>query len=107
MDVSFSTPALAALCNSEIRLIGRWGPEGGRTVARRLLDLAAGDAADIAHLPGAVLAANGRETVVTFGGEVEVRGVIQAGRDGSGVNDPDRMVITGVDVIRRTQRCQR
>lgn len=104
MDVSFSTPALAALCNSENRLIRRWGPEVGRNVARRLLDLAAGDAADIAHLPGAVLGANGRETVVTFGGEVEVRGVVQNGPDGSGVADADRMVITGVDVIGRTQR---
>jgi hypothetical protein len=102
MDVSFSTPALAALCNSEDRLARRWGPEIGRTVARRLLDMAAGDAADLGHLPEAVVGADGHETVVTFGGKIEVRGDVYSEPDGSGAGD--RMVISGVDVLGRTQR---
>jgi hypothetical protein len=68
MDVNFSSAALAELCNSEHRLARRWGRHTGRVVARRLLDLAAADAAVVCRGTG--------ETTITFGQEIVIRGVI-------------------------------
>src|SRR5947209_8432786 len=68
MNVSFSSAALAALCNSERRLTQRWGQETGRTIARRLLDLAAVDATALDRLPGAKIDTDGTgETTIMFG----------------------------------------
>lgn len=85
MDVSFSSAALAELCNSEHRLAQRWGQQAGRMVARRLLDLAAADAATVCRLPEADVSTNGTgETTITFGREIVIRGVI------SNLDDADR-----------------
>jgi hypothetical protein len=101
MDVTFRSAALAALCNSERRLAQRWGPEVGRTVARRLLDLAAADAATLDRLPGTRASTDGTgETTLTFGDEIVVRGVISNSKDGANEAraDADRLVIISLDV---------
>lgn len=107
MDLTFRTAALAALCNSERGLARRWGPERGRTVARRLLDLAAADAATLDRLPGAQVSTDGAgETVVAFGDEIVVRGVIRSSDDGTRATraDADHMMITGLDVRGSSRR---
>jgi hypothetical protein len=93
MDVTFSSAALAALCNSERRLADRWGDEAGRTVGRRLVELWAADADTVLRLPGASVDHNGTgETVIAFG-TVTIRGQIST--DGA---SGDRIVISSVDV---------
>lgn len=107
MNVTFSSAALAALCSSVRRLARRWGPEVGRAVARRLLDLAAADVATLERLPGARVGINGTgKTTVTFGDEIVIRGVISNSRDGTRTDrmDADHMVITSLDVHGRDQR---
>lgn len=107
MDVTFSGAALAALCNSQRRLIQRWGPEVGRTVARRLLDLAAADAADVARLPGARVSIDGDgETTITFNEAIVVRGTIHNSSDGPPAtrSDADCLVITSLGVRQKEQR---
>jgi hypothetical protein len=107
MDVTFSSAALAVLCNSERRLTQRWGPEIGRAVARRLLDLAATDAAALDRLPGARIITNGTgETTVTFGETIVIRGVISSSTNGTRARQPDAdlMVITSLDVHGSDQR---
>ena len=107
MDVTFSSASLAALCNSERRLARRWGPEVGRTVARRLLDLVAVDAATLDRLPDASVSINGDgEATITFADEIVVRGVIGNSRDGARAAraDADHMLITSLDVHRSDQR---
>jgi hypothetical protein len=107
MDMTFSSAALAALCNSERRLTQRWGPEIGRAVARRLLDLAATDAAALDRLPGARIITNGTgETTVTFGEMIVIRGVISNSTNGTRApqSDADHMVITSLDVQGSDQR---
>ena len=101
MDVSFGSAALAELCNSEHRLAQRWGQQAGRMVARRLLDLAAADAAAVCRLPGAHVSANGTgETTITFGPGIVIRGVIgnpdDAGRPVRA--SADRILITSLHV---------
>ncbi len=94
MDVSFGSAPLAALCNSEHRLGERWGHDRGRSVGRRLLELAAVDAPDIARLPRAdVTVAPSGETVIDFGGEVVVRGIVAAGD-----RSPGSIRITSIEV---------
>lgn len=100
MDVSFDSAELAALCNSERCLTDRWGPELGRSIARRLLDVAAADAASLDRLPGARVSVNGTgETTIAFGGAIVVRGVISKSNDGppGARAETDSMVITGLD----------
>lgn len=93
MDVSFSSAALAALCNSERKLTDRWGAAAGRTVGRRLVELRAADAVTILRLPGASVHQNGTgEAVIDFG-TVNIWGQISTDR-ASG----DRIVINSVDV---------
>ncbi|PZS37529.1 MAG: hypothetical protein DLM62_18695 [Pseudonocardiales bacterium] len=107
MDLTFSSAALAAVCNSERRLTQRWGLEVGRAVARRLLDLAATDAAALDRLPGARVSINGTgETAVTFGEAIVIRGVISISTDGTCAprSDADHMVITSLDVHGSDQR---
>lgn len=96
MDVSFGSAPIAALCNSQRRLAERWGHERAQTVQRRLLELAAVDAADIGRLPRANISAAHGEAVIDFGGEVVVRGVITAGDGPLG-----RIRISGVAVPRK------
>lgn len=100
MNVTFNSAPLAALCNSEQRLIERWGREHGTTVERRLLDLAAVDAAHLDRLPDAVVSTGGDATTrMTFGGRIVVDGVITEGSGhGPATGDEDRIVITGVTV---------
>lgn len=101
MDVSFSSAALAELCNSEHRLARRWGQQAGRTVARRLLDLAAADAAAVCRLPEAHVSTNGTgETTITFGPGIVIRGFI-SNQDGASRPAPagtGRILITSVYV---------
>ena len=83
MDVTFSSAALAALCNSEQRLAQRWGPEVGRTVGRRLLDLAAADADGADRLPGAQVAPTGPARPPSPSATaIVIRGVISSGSTG-------------------------
>lgn len=99
--MTFADAALAALCNSEQRLTRRWGPEAGRMVARRLLELAAVDQQAIGLLPRAQVHTDGAgETTIDFAGEVIIRGSI-------GGSSPDRpataacrgrLVIAGLEV---------
>jgi hypothetical protein len=64
--------------------------------------MAATDAADLSRLPGAVLKEDHRETVITFGGAIEVRGIVEKGEGGNvSVGAGDRIVITGIDVLER------
>lgn len=99
MDIAFSGAALAALCNSERRLADRWGVDAGRTVGRRLLDLAAADVGSMARLPRAAVSvgADG-ETVIDFDGEIVIRGLVS--NDGA---YGDRLVITSLEVQGRSQ----
>ncbi len=106
MDLSFRTPALAALCNSEQRLAQRWGSKLGRTMARRLLEVAAADAATLDRLPGAIVGTDGSgETVITFSGEIVIRGVIDHRKAGTRfVGSDAHMLISAVDVHGRKER---
>jgi hypothetical protein len=101
MDVTFGSAALAELCNSERGLAQRWGQQAGRTVARRLLDLAAADAAAVCRLPEARVSTNGDgETTITFESRIVIRGVI-SDQDDVGRRVPacaDRILITSVHV---------
>src|SRR4051794_8940583 len=97
MDVSFHTEGLAALCNSERRLAERWGPDLGRVVGRRLLDLAAATAATLEQIPSAcVRRRRSGETTVTFADAIVIRGRLDASRQARAA-DADRFVIMSVD----------
>lgn len=107
MDVTFADAALAALCNSERRLTRQWGPEAGRTVARRLLELAAVDEQAIGLLPRAWVGTDSAgETIIDFGGEVIIRGSIANSSPGglAAADCPSRLVITSVEVPSQTAR---
>jgi hypothetical protein len=67
VELSFANAQLAALCNSKRQLISRWGAEGFAAVSRRLCELAAVDAEDIAELPGASIIPNGTGVTIDFG----------------------------------------
>ena len=99
MNLTFRSAALAALCNSEQRLIERWGAEAGRAVGRRLLDLAAIDADHLEGLPDVNVSTDGtRETTISFG-SIVVEGEITRGtRAAEAAADADGIVITRVGV---------
>lgn len=100
MDVTFESAELARLCNSEQMLARRFGAEMGRTVARRLWDLAAVDAAALGRLPETVVESDGSgETRLTLGGWVLVRGVVTLGGQSRAGADSDGMLITSVEEI--------
>jgi hypothetical protein len=101
MDVSFDTADLATLCNSERRMARRWGPAMGRTVGRRLLDVAASTVATLDRIPTARVNTNGAgETTVTFAEAIVVRGCIvsSAGSADHTTADTDSFVIASVEV---------
>lgn len=101
MDVTFADAALAALCNSEQGLTRRWGPVSGRTVARRLLELAAVDEQALSLLPRAqVRMDSAGETIIDFGGEVVIRGSITDRPPGGPATTACRsqLVITSLEV---------
>ena len=105
MDVTFSTAALAALCNSERHLTDRWGPETGRAVARRLLDMAAADTAALDRLPGAKISVNGvGEITVAFGQAIVIRGILNPSANGTRPGGGGGIVITSLDVHGSEQR---
>lgn len=100
MDVTFDSAELAHLCNSEQLLVRRFGAGVGRTVARRLWDLAAVDAAAVSRLPETVVESDGSgETRLTFGGSVLVRGVVTLGGQSRAGADSDGMLIASVERI--------
>lgn len=97
MNLSFSSATLAVLCNSEERLVQRWGQDTGKIVGRRLLDLAAATVATLDRIPGALVKVDGTETTITFADKIAVRGVIgpsQAQSQGLGTDED--MVITSI-----------
>jgi len=101
MDVTFDSAALAALCNSEERLSQRWGPDIGKTVGRRLFDLAASTAANLDRIPEAKISVNGTgETTIIFSKRIVIRGVINPSqaRTRASRADADCIVITSLDV---------
>lgn len=106
MDLTFDSGAFAELCNSERHLTQRWGPDLGRLVARRLLDLAAVDQAAVGRLPGARVSSANDEIVITFQDTIVIRGVISNSTDGCGATglDTDCIVITDLDVLGSDQR---
>lgn len=103
--MSFGDVTLATLCNSERRLVRRWGPELGRAVARRLLDLAAVDADHIQRLPHAeVDTGSAGETTIRFGERIVIEGIITRASPRTMVNsDGDRMLVTRLAVDRETR----
>lgn len=81
--MSFGEADLAALCNSAGRLAERWGPELGRWIGRRLLELAAAaDLTEIEALPGGHfhLGAAPSVTINFEPGGIELTGVLLDGR---------------------------
>jgi hypothetical protein len=104
MDVSFHTEGLAALCDSERRLAERWGPELGRLVGRRLLELAAATAATLEQIPTArVRTHRSGDTTITFADAVVIRGRVDASGHARGA-DAERFVIISVDARGRRAR---
>jgi hypothetical protein len=105
VDLTFGEPELAALCNSEQRMIRRWGHEGFRILARRLLELAAADVSEIEDLPGAALRFDGDGGVtVDFGrGALLIHAVFLNGRSGRGpdaTTAPDRLHILRIETAK-------
>jgi hypothetical protein len=101
MDVTFTTAALAALCNSERRLAQRWGPDRGRVVARRLLEIAASDLECVELLPGASVTWDGQGDIVfSFGDEILICGTIRTPSKSRGASRAaaGHIVITSIDV---------
>lgn len=101
MDVTFSSASLAALCNSEERLTRRWGSSIGKTVARRLLDLAAATTTTIETIPEATLVADDAGSAsIAFGDRIVVRGVIKSREESNsgGLTDAEQITITSLEV---------
>lgn len=104
MDLTFADAGLAALCSCERLLVERWGREGFRSVARRLLELSAtADLSEVEDLPGAAVR-RGENNAVTieFGrGALAIRGTIaerSPGRQRSSGAVEHGLRITGLDV---------
>jgi len=98
MDLDFDSEGLAALCNAERLMVERWGPEMGRTIGKRLLDLAAATAATIERIPTASTT-RGRDgqMTITFNGAIVISGQLIACADGAR-KDTDQFVIATVIV---------
>jgi hypothetical protein len=104
MKVTFGNAALATLCNSVNRLTQRFGPDLGRAVGQRLLDIAASTSDSLSQIPGAQVTVDGSGvTRLAFSEEIVVRGIVSprhAARETS--RDEDRMLITALHVEERT-----
>lgn len=97
MDVAFASTELALLCNSGVLLAQRLGPQLGRTVARRLCDLAAIDARALERLPDTRVERDGGGVVqLSIADSVTVRGVLP--RSGGAGADSDVFLITSLHV---------
>ena len=101
LTMSFNDAALAALCNSERRLIQRWGARTGRTVGRHLLELAAVDATTVDRLPGASVSLDGNGNLtVTFHDSLVICGVVTKSyaRPSRTQRNGDHILITSLSV---------
>lgn len=98
MDLGFDSAGLAAFCNAEQLMVERWGPEMGRTVGKRLLDLAAATVATIEHIPttSTTRSRDGQMTI-TFDGVIVISGQVTTGAE-KAPTDTDRFVISAVSV---------
>src|SRR5581483_6400094 len=102
MKVTFSSTALAALCNSELHLAERWGAEAGRAIGRRLLDLAAIDFDHLEDLPDVDVSSDGaREVMISFVPIVIEAEIIVGKSAGRPPADGDCIVITRLAVLGR------
>lgn len=99
MDVTFNSAGLARLCNSEQLLKRQFGDQLGRTVARRLCDLAAVNADALERLPETQVEADTTgETQLSFGDSVLIRGLVSVGELARASADRDGILITSVNV---------
>ncbi|MGC2372365.1 MAG: hypothetical protein WA484_00680 [Solirubrobacteraceae bacterium] len=98
MDLGFDSAGLAALCNAEQLMVERWGPEMGRTVGKRLLDLAAATVTTIERIPTA-RAARDRDgqMTITFDGTIVISGQVTTDAEEAST-DTDRFVISTISV---------
>jgi hypothetical protein len=98
MDLGFGSAGLATLCNAERLMVERWGPDAGRTVGKRLLDLAAATAWTIEQIPTAVVVRDDHGAMtITFDDVIAISGQLTAGDDGAPV-DADQFVISRIRV---------
>jgi len=98
MDLAFGSAGLATLCNVESRMADRWGPALGRTVAKRLLDLAAATVETIERIPTATLTRDQSGAMtITFDGTIAITGRLTTRATGT-PTDPDRFVISHIEV---------
>ncbi len=98
MDLGFGSTGLAALCNAERLMVERWGAEMGRTVGKRLLDLAAATAGTIERIPTAsVVRDDGGAMTIMFDDAIAISGQLTTGGEDAPV-DADQFVISRIRV---------
>lgn len=98
MDLGFGSTGLAALCNAERLMAERWGPETGRTVGKRLLDLAAATAGTIERIPTATVTRDDNDGMtITFDDAIAISGRLTAGGNGPSA-DADRFLVSSITV---------
>jgi hypothetical protein len=103
MDLGFGSTGLAALCNAERLMVERWGTEMGRTVGKRLLDLAAATAGTIERIPTASVVRNDDGAMtITFDDAITISGQLTTGEDAASV-DADQFVISRIRVKEDTR----
>lgn len=99
MDLGFATAGLAELSNAERLMVERWGPDMGRTVGRRLLDLAAVTAGTIDRIPTATIATGKAGAMtITFADTIVIRGVLTSSATVDGAAAADQFVISSIEV---------
>jgi len=104
MDLGFGSTGLATLCNAERLMIERWGPDTGRTVGKRLLDLSAATAGTIGQIPTAtVLRDDDGAMTITFDDAITMSGQLTSGGDGAPA-DADQFVISRIRVKKDARR---
>jgi hypothetical protein len=98
MDLGFGSAGLATLCNAEQLMVERWGPDTGRTVGKRLLDLAAGTSRMIEQIPTAtVVRDDDGSMTITFDDAIAISGQLTTGGDDAPF-DADQFVISRIRV---------
>jgi hypothetical protein len=103
MDLGFGSTDLAALCNAERLMVERWGTEMGRTVGKRLLDLAATTAETIERIPTASVVGNDDGAMtITFDDVIAISGQLTTGGGGAPV-DADQFVISRIRIKEDTR----